>query len=100
MLKGQEELRLSAHVTLDLGGNMAKKARKAPWKKTNPRKKAGRTSKKLSSSQKAIAKRQATKAGRPYPSLIDNMTAARTKKKPMTLSEFGRGRMHARMFCI
>jgi hypothetical protein len=56
-------------------------ARKPPWKKANPRKNAGKKSKKLSAGQKASAKRSAKKAGRPYPSLVDNMRAASKKKK-------------------
>lgn len=56
-------------------------ARKAPWKKANRRKKAGKKSKKLSPSQKASANRSAKKAGRRYPSLVDNMRAASKKKK-------------------
>jgi hypothetical protein len=51
-----------------------------PWKKVNPRKTAGKKPKKLSPSRKAAAKRSAKKAGRRYPSLVDNMGAARTKK--------------------
>ena len=54
---------------------------KAPWKKANPRKKAGKKSKKLSPTQKASAKRSAKKAGRKYPSLVDNMRAASKRKK-------------------
>lgn len=54
---------------------------KPPWKKANPRKKAGKKSKKLSPGQKAKAKKAASKAGRNYPSLVDNMNAARKKKK-------------------
>ena len=38
-------------------------------------------SKKLSPSKKAAAKKAASKAGRPYPNLVDNMAAARKKKK-------------------
>jgi hypothetical protein len=56
-------------------------ARKPPWKKPNPRKKAGKNSKKLSPARKAAAKRSAKKAGRSRPSLVDNMRAASTKKK-------------------
>jgi hypothetical protein len=52
-------------------------ARKAPWKKPNPRKKTG-TAKKLSPSAKAAAKRSAKQAGRPYPNLVDNMRVAKT----------------------
>jgi hypothetical protein len=54
-------------------------ASKPPWKKANPRKKAGKNSKKLSAAKKAAAKRSAKKAGRPYPSLVDNMGAARNR---------------------
>lgn len=56
-------------------------ARKPPWKKVNPRKKAGKKSKKLSPGKKAAAKRSATKAGRRYPNLVDNMRASGKKKK-------------------
>ena len=35
--------------------------------------------KKLSPAQKASAKAAASKAGRPYPNLVDNMRAARRK---------------------
>ena len=54
---------------------------KPPWKKTNPRKKAGKKSKTLSPGQKAKAKKAASKAGRSYPSLVDNMNAAKKKKR-------------------
>jgi hypothetical protein len=54
-------------------------ARKAPWKRPNPRKKTG-TAKKLSLSAKAAAKRSAKKAGRPYPNLVDNMRVAKKSK--------------------
>lgn len=47
-----------------------------PWSRSNPRKKAGNASKKLSPSQKASAKASAKRAGRPYPNLVDNMRAA------------------------
>jgi len=56
-------------------------ARKPPWKKANPRKKAGKKSKKLSPRQKASAKRAAKKAGRRYPSLVDNMRAATKRRR-------------------
>jgi hypothetical protein len=48
---------------------------KAPWDKPNPKKK----STPLTPAQKSKAKASAKKAGRPYPSLIDNMMAARKK---------------------
>jgi len=51
--------------------------KKPVWKKPAPM----GASKKLSPSKKAAAKRAAAKAGRPYPNLVDNMAAARKKKK-------------------
>ena len=56
----------------------AKSRAQAPWKKPAPK---GTKHQHLSSSQKASAKRSARKAGRPYPSLVDNMNAAKKKKK-------------------
>jgi hypothetical protein len=50
---------------------------KPVWDRPNPKKK----SKKLSPKQKASAKASAKKAGRPYPNLIDNMKAAKKKKR-------------------
>ena len=50
--------------------------KKQVWDKPNPKKK----SKPLTSTQKATAKANAKKAGRPYPNLIDNMAASRKKK--------------------
>ena len=47
------------------------------WDTKNPKSK----SKKLTPAQKAEAKSRAKKAGRPYPNLVDNMAAAREKKK-------------------
>jgi hypothetical protein len=55
--------------------------KRPPWKKANPRKKAGKKSKKLSPAQKAKARRSARKGGRRYPSLVDNMNAAKEKKR-------------------
>jgi hypothetical protein len=52
-------------------------SKKQVWDKPNPNKK----SEKLSPAQKAKAKEAAKKAGRPYPNLIDNMNAAKKKKK-------------------
>ena len=52
-------------------------AKKNVWDKPNPKK----TSKPLTPAQKTAAKTAAKKAGRPYPNLIDNMAAARKKKK-------------------
>ncbi len=54
---------------------------KPPWAKSNPRKKAGKKSKKLAPAKKAAAKRAARKAGRRYPNLVDNIRAASKKKR-------------------
>ena len=58
---------------------MARSAR-PPWKRTNPRKRAGKASTHLSPEQKAAAKARAERAGRRYPNLVDNMAIA--SKKP------------------
>jgi hypothetical protein len=50
---------------------------KKVWDTPDPTKK----DKKMSKSQKASAKAKAKAAGRPYPNLVDNMAAARKKKK-------------------
>ena len=52
-------------------------ARKPVWETKDPTKK----DKKLSPKKKAAAKARAKAAGRPYPNLVDNMAAARKKKK-------------------
>lgn len=51
---------------------MAKKV----WEKPDPTKK----DKPLTKNQKASAKAKAKAAGRPYPNLVDNMNAAKSKK--------------------
>jgi uncharacterized protein DUF6321 len=53
------------------------KSASTPWERPAPRKSRPT---KLSSSDKAAAKKRAKKAGRPYPNLVDNMAVA-TKKK-------------------
>ncbi|UPK24908.1 DUF6321 domain-containing protein [Bradyrhizobium sp. 195] len=58
---------------------MARTAR-APWKRSNPRKRAGKASKHLSPAQKSAAKARARRAGRRYPNLVDNMRVAAKKK--------------------
>jgi Domain of unknown function (DUF6321) len=58
---------------------MARKAR-APWKRPNPRKRAGKASKHLTSAKKAAAKARARRAGRRYPNLVDNMRMASASK--------------------
>jgi hypothetical protein len=59
---------------------MAKTSR-APWKRANPRKRAGKATKHLSPAQKSAAKARAKRAGRPYPNLVDNMRMAAKKTK-------------------
>lgn len=56
---------------------------RAPWKRSNPRKRAGKTSKHLSPAQKSAAKARARRAGRRYPNIVDNMRMAskKTSKK-------------------
>jgi hypothetical protein len=51
---------------------------KPVWDKKDP---TPNSSKKLSKSQKSSARAKAKAAGRPYPNLIDNMAAAKKKKK-------------------
>lgn len=57
----------------------AKRKSKPVWEK--PRPKSLGKPKKLSESEKAMAKAMAKAAGRPYPNLVDNMRAARKKKR-------------------
>ena len=57
---------------------MTTKRKENPWKKAPPKKAAH---KKLTPAQKRSAKTSAKRAGRPYPNLVDNMRAAREKKK-------------------
>lgn len=57
---------------------MAKTPR-APWKRSNPRKRAGKASRHLSPAQKSAAKARARRAGRRYPNLVDNMRMAAKK---------------------
>jgi hypothetical protein len=62
---------------------MAKSSR-IPWKKPNPRKRTGQSSK-LTPAQKAEARANAERAGRRYPNLIDNMrVASKAAKSPTT----------------
>jgi Domain of unknown function (DUF6321) len=49
---------------------------RAPWKRQNPRKRAGKAAKHLTSAQKSAAKARARRAGRRYPNLVDNMRMA------------------------
>ena len=52
-------------------------AKKPVWETADPSKK----DKPLSKKQKASAKAKAKAAGRPYPNLVDNINAAKKKKK-------------------
>lgn len=56
---------------------MAKSMNRKIWEKARP--KSLGEPKPLSSDEKKSAKERAKKAGRPYPNLIDNMAAARSK---------------------
>lgn len=49
--------------------------KKAVWDTPSPKK----SSKPLSDGQKTAARAAASKAGRPYPNLVDNMRAAKNK---------------------
>jgi len=53
-----------------------KAAQKAFWDKPNPKKR----STPLTAAQKAAAKARASRAGRPYPNLVDNAAVRRKKK--------------------
>ncbi|MCK1387221.1 DUF6321 domain-containing protein [Bradyrhizobium sp. 21] len=52
---------------------------RAPWARSNPRKRAGKASKHLTPAQKSSAKARARRAGRRYPNLVDNMRMAAKK---------------------
>ena len=76
---------------------MAKTSR-APWKRPNPRKKAGKASKHLSSAKKSAAKARARRAGRPYPNLVDNMRMAAEKTKKKAAKKRGKKTSGAKAF--
>ena len=57
------------------------RASRAPWKRANPRKRAGKKSRHLTSAQKSTAKARARRAGRSYPNLVDNMRMASKASK-------------------
>jgi hypothetical protein len=69
---------------------MARSAR-APWKRENPRKRAGKPAKHLSPAKKTAAKARARRAGRRYPNLVDNMRMA-AKKTKKTAKKSGKKR--------
>src|ERR1700760_3921957 len=52
---------------------------RVPWKRPNPRKRAGKATKHLTPAEKSAAKARAARAGRSYPNLVDNMRAAAKK---------------------
>jgi len=60
---------------------MARSARSPPWKRSNPRKRAGKASTHLTPAQKSAAKAGARRAGRRYPNLVDNMRVAAKANK-------------------
>jgi hypothetical protein len=59
---------------------MAKSTQRPPWKKPNPQARTKKSSRKLTAAQKAEAKSRATRAGRRYPNLVDNMRVAAESK--------------------
>jgi Domain of unknown function (DUF6321) len=63
---------------------------RVPWKRANPRKRAGKAAKRLTAAEKSAAKARARRAGRHYPNLVDNMAAA--AKKRATTKTSGRKR--------
>ncbi|WP_128926696.1 DUF6321 domain-containing protein [Bradyrhizobium guangxiense] len=67
---------------------------RAPWKRSNPRKRAGKSSKHLSLAQKSAAKARARRAGRRYPNLVDNMrmAAKKTSKKKTSKSKLSKAK--------
>jgi hypothetical protein len=62
-------------------GKKKKKKTKAVWDRPAP-KSAHHTH--LSAAKKTAAKASAKRAGRPYPNLVDNMRAAKSKRKKKT----------------
>ncbi len=64
---------------------MAKKTA-PPWKRPRPAAARGKT--KLTAQQVAAARERATRAGRRYPNLVDNMWAARLKPQDIASAAF------------
>lgn len=52
---------------------------RTPWERSNPRKRAGKATKHLTTAEKSAAKARAKRAGRHYPNLVDNMAIAAKK---------------------
>jgi hypothetical protein len=57
-----------------------------PWKRPNPRLRAGKKSRHLTPAKKAAAKARARRAGRRYPNLVDNTRMA-SSAKPKTVKK-------------
>jgi len=55
-----------------------------PWNKKNPKKR----SKKLTAAEKKKAKKAAKKGKRKYPNLVDNMNAAKKKRKAVSDEDY------------
>jgi hypothetical protein len=62
-----------------------------PWKRPNPRLRAGKKSRHLTPAKKAAAKARARRAGRRYPNLVDNMRMA-SSAKPKTVKKAAKKR--------
>jgi hypothetical protein len=62
-------------MSTDQGSYAMTKSQTPVWEKSNP--KAPGKSKPLTAAQKSTAKKTASKAGRPYPNLVDNMNVAK-----------------------
>jgi hypothetical protein len=56
------------------------KSNRPPWKRANPKAKAGKSAR-LTPAEKTEAHKRAKKAGRRYPNLVDNMRVASKKKR-------------------
>jgi uncharacterized protein DUF6321 len=71
------------------------RSERPPWKRPNPRQRAGKTSTHLSPAQKSAAKAAARRAGRSYPNLVDNMRVAskQASKKKSGAAKTGRKRV-------
>jgi len=52
---------------------------RTPWERSNPRKRAGKATKHLTTAEKSAAKARAKRAGRHYPNMVDNMAIAAKK---------------------
>ena len=73
------------HGRCSAAGMPTTKKKKAPWERPNP--KGTKRSKPLTAAQKSKAKASAERAGRRYPSLVDNMNAAKKKNEKRAASK-------------